>query len=94
MKIRNNAAIKAVAVILSVLLLLGTVFFGVCAVAAGAVGAYTGNFKKEKENVLQNILRSYAYEIADAYWQGNDIDKLYGGANFYYEIESSTGDKI
>ena len=94
MRIRNNAAIKIIAVILSVLLLLSMVFFGACAIAAGAIGAYTGDFKREKEAALQNILIQYAYEVADSYFCGEDINKLYGDSNFYYVLESSNGDTI
>lgn len=91
MKIRGNTAVKAVAFFLAVVLLLGTVFFGACAIFAGMLGAYTGDFVRNKDAFMANVLRSYAYEVADTYSIGEDVEYLYGDNNFYYEIKSSDG---
>ena len=89
MKVRGNTAVKAVAFILAVVLLLGTVFFGACAIFAGVLGAYTGNFTRNKDEFMASVLGNYAYEVACSYADGEDIEYLYGDNNFYYKIESS-----
>ncbi len=92
-KFKSNLIVKISAAVLSVLLLLGTVFFTVCAVVAGVAGAYTGEYARFKGEVISGIMRHYAYDVADTYLYGGDVDELYGRGNFYYSIESSVTDK-
>lgn len=92
-RFKSSIIVKIAAAVLSVLLLLGTVFFGACAVVAGVAGAYTGEYARTKDVVIDGVMRQYAYDVADAYLHGRDIDDLYGNGNFYYSIKSALTDK-
>lgn len=92
-RFKSSIIVKIAAAVLSVLLLLGTMFFGACAVVAGVAGAYTGEYARTKDVVIDGVMRQYAYDVADAYLHGRDIDDLYGNGNFYYSIKSALTDK-
>lgn len=83
---RRSVFCKTLAVILSVLLLCSTVFFVAMTVFVGAAGGYTGGYFQLKDEVMEGILREYAYEVADAFARGDDLEELYGENNFYYQI--------
>ncbi|MBQ6892949.1 MAG: HAMP domain-containing histidine kinase, partial [Clostridia bacterium] len=94
MKFRGNIAVKTVAFFLAVVLLLSTVFFGVCIVAGGVLGVYTDKFEEKESEIIKGILGTYADDVALSYLLDKDIRKEYKDSNFFYEIEASNGDHI
>ena len=88
---KKSLLCKTLAVILSVLLLLSTVFFAAVTVFVAAAGGYTSGYGVLYEEAMYSLLYSYAHEVSEAYERGDDIAELYGNCNFYYEI--TDGDK-
>ena len=88
-KIKCSIFAKALAIFLSVLMLLGTAINVLCVIFCGVLGGYTGEYAYNQDELIEGILRQYAYEIADAYRNGNDLKERYAGNNFYYTITAS-----
>ena len=87
-KFKGILAVKVVAIFLSVVILLCTGFFAFCVLVAGVTGAYTGELGKFKDDAMGAVLRSYAYDVGNSYFYGEDIERAYGEYNFYYTIVS------
>ncbi len=87
--IKRNIFAKALAIFLSVLVLITTAASVLCVIFCSAMGGYTGEYAYNRDALMEGILRQYAYEIADAYRNGNDLQERYAGNNFYYTITAT-----
>ena len=85
-KIKCSLFAKVAAIFLSVLILIGTAVSVICVIFCGAAGGYTGEYTYFRNSAMEGILRGYAYEVADVYENGANLDERYAGNNFYYSI--------
>ncbi len=87
--IKRNIFAKALAIFLSVLVLITTAASVLCVIFCSAMGGYTGEYAYNQDELMEGLLYGYAYEIADAYRNGNDLQERYAGNNFYYTITAT-----
>ncbi len=87
--IKRNIFVKALAIFLSVLVLIGTAINVLCVIFCSVMGGYTGQYSYNRDAMMENILYGYAYEIADAYRNGSDLQERYAENNFYYTITAT-----
>ena len=92
MKLTSSLFAKVAALFLIVLTLLGTVGATAVIVADAYLGAYTGEYAQNRQEILRSTLRNAADELLLNYANGNDLDALYADASFYYTVTVEGGD--
>ena len=89
-KIKCSIFVKALAIFLSVLVLIGTALNVICVIFCAVMGGYTGQYSYNRDAMMEGILYGYATEVANAYESHEDVRTRFADNNFYYEIIDET----
>ncbi len=83
---KKSVFCKALAMILSVLLLCSTLLFAATTVFAGMAGGYTGGYGMRTEEIRQYALQTYAWDVWQHCADKQPLTDRFAENNFYYTV--------